>query len=69
VGLLLTCATMLSNLRFGLVFVHQIAYLVGRRYDSVLAASVVALRGIVSIPGRVVFNLGSEWRPPKVCSL
>lgn len=61
----LMCATMLSNLGFGLVFVHQIAYLIGRGYDSVLAASVVALMGIVSIPGRVVFNLASAWRPPK----
>lgn len=56
---LATSAT-LAYVSSGVVAVHQIAYLIGRGYDPVFAASLVAGIGLISIPGRAIFNLASD---------
>jgi len=57
---LLTVAASLSNLAFGLVGTHMVAYLIGRGYSGVIAASIVGLVGLVSLPARVLLSLGTE---------
>jgi MFS family permease len=38
------------------VFVHQVAFMIGRGYDPVLAATLSGMLGLVSLPGWYVFN-------------
>jgi MFS family permease len=57
---LLTIAASLSNLAFGLVGTHMVAYLIDRGYGGVLAATVVGLIGLISLPARVALSLGTE---------
>jgi MFS family permease len=53
-----------ANFAFGILFVHQVPYLVGRGYSPVVAGEVVGALGLVSVPGRLAFNLLSDrWRP------
>ena len=58
---MLTVATALANLGFGLVGIHQVAFLIGRGYGLVLAAAVVGAVGLVSLPARVVFSLATDF--------
>ncbi len=53
----LTASYALATLASAVILVHGIAYLIGRGYDAVLAASLVGLVGIASLPGRLVLNL------------
>jgi len=51
-----------ASLSFGMlgsmvVFVHQIAFIIGRGYDPVLAATLSGMLGLASLPGRYVFNV------------
>jgi cyanate permease len=53
-------ATALSTAAYSVLLAHVVAYLIGRGYDPVLAAGVLGLTGLASLPGRVVFNLFSD---------
>src|SRR5260221_3607556 len=55
-----TTAVALSNLAFGLAGTHLVAYLIGQGYLPVVAAGVLGLVGLVSLPSRVVLSLGTE---------
>jgi MFS family permease len=57
--------SVLSSLAWGAVNAHQIAFMVGRRFDPLLAASVVGTVGLLSVPGRFLFNAASDWIGPR----
>jgi MFS family permease len=42
------------------VFVHQVAFMISRGYDAVLAATLSGMLGLVSLPGRYVLNVLSS---------
>src|SRR5437660_4125189 len=54
---MLTVSLALVVLGHTVIFVHQIAFLIGRGYDPVLAATLYGALGLVSLPGRYVFNV------------
>lgn len=54
---MLTVSLSLVVLGNTVIFVHQVAFLIGRGYDPVLAATLSGLLGLVSLPGRYVFNV------------
>lgn len=54
---LLTASLSLVTLGSTVIFVHQVAFLVGRGYDPVLAATLSGMLGLASLPGRYVFNM------------
>jgi MFS family permease len=56
----LTVALSLVMLGSTVVFVHQVAFLIGRGYDAVLAATLSGMLGLVSLPGRYVLNVLSS---------
>src|SRR5207244_4780862 len=39
------------------VFVHQVAFMISRGTDAVLAATLSGMLGLASLPGRYVFNV------------
>lgn len=55
------------------VLAHQVAYMIGRGFDPVLAAGLAGLVGVASLPGRLVFNLLGERFGPQpmlvICTL
>jgi MFS family permease len=55
----ITIAIALVMLGSTVIFVHQVAFLIGRGYDPVLAATLTGMLGLVSLPGRYVFNVMS----------
>jgi MFS family permease len=55
-----TTAVTLSNLAWGLAGTHMVAYLIGQGYSSVVAAGVLGLVGLVSLPARFVLSVGTE---------
>ena len=56
----LLVAAALSSAGYSVVLAHVVAYLIGRGYDPVLAAGVLGLAGLASLPGRFIFNLISD---------
>ncbi|HEU5229542.1 MAG TPA: MFS transporter [Ktedonobacteraceae bacterium] len=54
---MLTISLSLVVLGNTVIFVHLVAFLIGRGYDPVLAATLSGLLGLVSLPGRYVFNV------------
>ena len=56
----LTASLSLVMLGSTVVFVHQVAFLIGRGYDAVLAATLSGMLGLVSLPGRYVLNVLSS---------
>jgi MFS family permease len=56
----LTVALSLVMLGSTVVFVHQVAFLIARGYDAVLAATLSGMLGLVSLPGRYVLNVLSS---------
>ncbi|HZO74929.1 MAG TPA: MFS transporter [Ktedonobacteraceae bacterium] len=54
---MLTASLSLVVLGNTVIFVHQVAFLIGRGYDPVLAATLYGALGLVSLPGRYVFNV------------
>jgi MFS family permease len=54
---MLTASLSLVMLGSTVVFVHQVAFMIGRGYDPVLAATLSGMLGLVSLPGRYVFNV------------
>jgi MFS family permease len=57
---MLTASLALEMLGSTVVFVHQVAFLIGRGYDAVLAATLSGMLGLASLPGRYVFNMLSS---------
>jgi MFS family permease len=54
---MLTAALSLVMLGSTVVFVHQVAFMISRSYNAVLAATLSGMLGLVSLPGRYVFNM------------
>jgi MFS family permease len=54
---MLTASLSLVMLGSTVVFVHQVAFMIGRGYDPILAATLSGMLGLVSLPGRYVFNM------------
>jgi MFS family permease len=46
--------------------VHAVAYLIGRGYDAALAAALVGILGVASLPGRFLLNLLSDRFGPQL---
>jgi len=61
----LTGAYALATLASTVILVHGIAFLIGRGYDAVLAASIMGLVGLASLPGRLLLNLLSDRIGPQ----
>jgi MFS family permease len=61
----LTAAFSLGWLAHSVILVHQVAYLIGRGFDAVLAASLAGLLGVASLPGRYILNRVSERLSPQ----
>ncbi len=61
----LTAAFALGLLANSVILAHQVAYLIGRGFDPVLAASVAGLLGLASLPGRYLLNRVSERLSPQ----
>jgi MFS family permease len=57
---MLTASLSLVTLGSTVVFVHQVAFMIGRGYDPILAATLSGMLGLVSLPGRYVFNILSS---------
>ena len=54
---MLTAALALEMLGSTVVFVHQVAFMISRGTDAVLAATFSGMLGLASLPGRYVFNM------------
>jgi MFS family permease len=61
----LTVAIALTQVAAAIVMVHQVAYLIGRGYNAVLAAGVAGLVGLASLPGRYILNTLSDRVGPQ----
>ena len=67
---LLTVSLALVMLGSTVVFVHQVAFMISRGTDAVLAATLSGMLGLASLPGRYVFNvLSSRISPQKLLTL
>ncbi|WP_169460915.1 MFS transporter [Ktedonobacter racemifer] len=62
----LTISFAIAMLGNTVLFTHQIAHLIHRGYDPVLAATLAGGLGLASLPGRVGLNLLSERVSPRV---
>jgi len=56
----LTASLALVMLGSTVVFVHQVAFMISRGTDAVLAATLSGMLGLASLPGRYVFNMLSS---------
>jgi MFS family permease len=61
----LMLANALSTAAYSVVLAHVVAYLIGIGYDPVFAAGILGLTGLVSLPGRFVFNFVSDRFGPQ----
>jgi MFS family permease len=61
----LTVSSGLGILAHSVLLAHQVAYMIGRGFDPVLAAGVAGLVGLASLPGRLGLNLLSERIRPQ----
>jgi MFS family permease len=61
----LMLANALSSAAYSVVIAHVVAYLIGIGYNAVLAAGLLGLTGLVSLPGRFVFNFVSDRFGPQ----
>ena len=61
----LTLAFAMGLLAHSVILTHQVAYLIGRGFDPVIAAGVAGLLGVASLPGRYVLNRVSERVGPQ----
>jgi len=57
---LLTASLALVMLGSTVVFVHQVAFMISRGTDAVLAATLSGMLGLASLPGRYIFNILSS---------
>jgi len=61
----LTTAFALGLMAHSVILAHQVAYLIGRGFDPVLAAAMAGLLGVASLPGRYLLNRLSENLSPQ----
>jgi MFS family permease len=61
----LTVSSALGLLAQSVLLGHQVAYLIGRGFDPVFAASLAGVIGLASLPGRYLLNRLSERLSPK----
>jgi MFS family permease len=61
----LMTAGALSTAAYSVLLAHVVAYLIGRGYHPVVAAGVLGLAGLASLPGRFVFNIVSDRFGPQ----
>ena len=67
---MLTASLALVMLGSTVVFVHQVAFMISRGTDAVLAATLSGMLGLASLPGRYVFNiLSGRISPQKLLTL
>ncbi|HLQ62918.1 MAG TPA: MFS transporter [Candidatus Acidoferrales bacterium] len=62
---LVTLAVGLSGMGVSVVHAHQVAYMISRGFDPVLAATVAGMVGLASLPGRFLINLLSDRLAPR----
>jgi len=60
----LTASIALAMLGSTVVLVHQVAYVIDRGYDAVLAVTLAGMLGLASLPGRYVLNILSDRIAP-----
>lgn len=60
----LTFSSSLGLLAGAAVGTHQVAFMIGRGYEPVLAATMAGLVGLASLPGRYIFNMLSDRLGP-----
>jgi MFS family permease len=56
----ITLTNCVAQLGSSVLFVHQVAYMIGRGQDSAVAAALAGMVGVVSLPGRYIFNVMSD---------
>lgn len=61
----LTLSSALGLVAHSVLLAHQVAYLIGRGFDPVLAASAAGFVGAASLPGRFIINRVSERVSPQ----
>ncbi|MDQ6691373.1 MAG: MFS transporter [Candidatus Dormibacteraeota bacterium] len=61
----LMAATALSTLAYSVLLAHVVAYLIGLGYRPVLAATLLGLTGLASLPARFIFNFISDRFGPQ----
>lgn len=61
----LTASFALGLLAQSVILTHQVAYLIGRGFDPVVAASIAGVIGVASLPGRYLLNRLSERLSPQ----
>jgi len=61
----LTAAYALAMLASSVILVHAVAYLIGQGYGGALAATIVGVVGLASLPGRFLLNLLSDRVGPQ----
>jgi MFS family permease len=61
----LTAAFSFGWFAHSVILVHQVAYLIGRGFDAVLAATLAGLLGVASLPARYLLNRISERVSPQ----
>lgn len=61
----LTISNSLSTMAYSALLVHVVAFLIGHGYDPVVAAGVLGLTGVASLPGRFGVNMLSERLGPQ----
>ncbi|MBJ7600629.1 MAG: hypothetical protein DLM67_20565 [Candidatus Nephthysia bennettiae] len=57
----LTISTLFSATALGAVTAHQVAHMIGRGTDPNVAASLIGVLGLLSIPGRFFFIAATDW--------
>ncbi len=62
---LLTAAAGLSSAAYGVVLAHAVAFLIVSGYAPTAAATLIGVTGVLSLPGRLVFNLASDRAGPQ----
>jgi MFS family permease len=63
---ILSIASILPAIAWGIVNTQQIAYMVGIGFASAFAAGIVSVAGLASLPGRFVLNAAADWFGPKL---
>jgi len=56
----ITITSVLALLGSNVLFAHQVAYMIGRGQDPAIAAALAGMVGVVSLPGRYLFNVLSD---------
>lgn len=62
----LSIASILPAIAWGIVNTQQIAYMVGIGFTSAFAAGIVSVAGLASLPGRFALNAAADWLGPKL---